>query len=64
MALEVKEQAHSGLLRLIEETLTDGSHVYNLTVGNTILNCADKTAAYTLFGLIDNPAIIVDIEVP
>ena len=56
------EESHSGLLQVIEESLTDGSRVYNVKVGQTTLCCADKVAAYTMFGLIDNPCVVVDIQ--
>jgi len=58
--IEKIEQSKSGKLIIGQDTLTDGSHVYNVYIGASKIWCMDKEAAYKLFETLDS--IAYDIE--
>lgn len=54
MAKKITDMALMGRLKLEEETLTDGSKVYNVWVNNIEITCEDLQSANTLYDLLDN----------
>ena len=60
MSKEIQEISKAGKVKLQEETLTDGSHVYNLFIGKAKIWCMDKEAAYKLFETIDSIAYEIE----
>lgn len=57
---KVLELNRIGNLRLIEETLTDGSTVYDVYVGDQRIICSDELEAKAVFSFLNSKTIIPD----
>ena len=56
--LKTLDTSYNGTLKFIEETLSDGSKVYNVGVGTVSINCSDEFEALQLFDRLSNFTII------
>jgi hypothetical protein len=59
---QTQEVGYQGRIIKVKETLTDGSKVYNIQVGNMNISCSDQKAADKLWDTLTDDRFVIDIS--